>query len=283
MGYIAKTKIGSTTYPVGSCLYGTCGTAAGTAAKVVTCEDFDTLLTGVTIHVKFTNANSVANPTLNVNSTGAKNIYRYGTTAPSTSAASSWQAGSVVSFTYDGSYWQMNGWLNDNSNTYDREYLNATTKAVSAITAGTLMCGTASGYKQVAKGVTFDISYPVCYTGSAYAANGTRSDPYPAIPFSFKATNGGTAPNFTAYKAVYLKGKLVGSTFTIDSTTMWTQTVPTSADGFQYYLLGTAYNTESMRLIHVHPIFEYRDGSFHEFNPTKATYTASTETLEITF
>lgn len=117
MGYVGKVTAGGSTHLVGSTLYGTCSTAANTAAKVVTCSDFTTLITGVTIHVKFTNANTVASPTLNVNSTGAKNIYRYGTTAPSTSAATSWQAGSVVSFTYDGSYWQMNGWLNDNTNT----------------------------------------------------------------------------------------------------------------------------------------------------------------------
>lgn len=115
MGYIGKLNVDGSTHLVGSTLYGTCATAAATAAKVVTCADFNELVTGVTIHVKFTYANSVANPTLNVNSTGAKDIMRYGTTKPSASAATSWQAGSVVSFTYDGTYWQMNGWLNDNT------------------------------------------------------------------------------------------------------------------------------------------------------------------------
>lgn len=122
--YVGQIKSAGTTYPVASTLYGTCSTAAGTAAKVVTCSNFDTLTTGVTIHVKFTYSNSVASPTLNVNSTGAKTIYRYGTTAPSTSAKTSWNAGSVVSFTYDGTYWQMNGWIND-----DTTYSVATTSA----------------------------------------------------------------------------------------------------------------------------------------------------------
>ena len=111
--YVGKIKVdGTNELPIGSTLYGTCGTAAATAAKVVTMANFDQLITGVTIHVKFTYSNTVANPTLNVNSTGAKTIYRYGTTAPSTSAATSWNAGAVVSFTYDGTYWQMNDWLN---------------------------------------------------------------------------------------------------------------------------------------------------------------------------
>ena len=98
----------------GGVFYGTCGTAAGTAAKVVTCPSFTAadLTAGTALYVDFTYANSVASPTLNVNSTGAKDIMRYGTTRPSTSAASSWNAGSIVCMVYDGTYWNIEGWLN---------------------------------------------------------------------------------------------------------------------------------------------------------------------------
>lgn len=113
MSYVGKITSGGSTHLVGSTLYGTCTTAADTAAKVVTCADFDQLMEGITIHVKFTNSNSATNPTLNVNNTGAKNIYKYGTAAPGTTAATSWSAGSVISFTYDGSYWQMNDHIDD--------------------------------------------------------------------------------------------------------------------------------------------------------------------------
>lgn len=88
-------------------LYGTCSTAADTAAKVVVCSDFDVLSSGRTINVKFTNTNSVVNPTLNVNSTGAKSIKVSGTTSPGATTSLSWKAGAVVSFVYDGTYWQM--------------------------------------------------------------------------------------------------------------------------------------------------------------------------------
>lgn len=57
--------------------YGTCSTAASTAAKVVTCADFD-LVSGTTIMVKFSYANSASTPTLNVNGKGAKNIFNNG-------------------------------------------------------------------------------------------------------------------------------------------------------------------------------------------------------------
>ena len=92
--------------------YGVCNTNQATAEKTVTISGVTELYTGLTIAVKFTGTNTIANPTLNVNSLGAKAIKRYGTTAPSTSVAASWSAGSVVTLTYDGQYWQMHDWNN---------------------------------------------------------------------------------------------------------------------------------------------------------------------------
>ena len=117
MAYIGKiTDTSSVTGLIGSTLFGTCATAAGTAAKVGTLADFDALIHGVTVHLKMTNSNTAASATLNVNSTGAKAIYRYGTTAPGTNATESWAAGEVVSFTYiedtpgtaSSGHWYMN-------------------------------------------------------------------------------------------------------------------------------------------------------------------------------
>lgn len=89
-------------------LYGTCGTAAGTAAKTVTVDDF-VLEAQARVTVKFTYANTVASPTLNVNNKGAKAIYWRGAALPSTQY---WSAGQVVDFVYDGTYWQMIGAAN---------------------------------------------------------------------------------------------------------------------------------------------------------------------------
>lgn len=121
MSYVGKITKGSATHLVGSTLYGTCSTAAGTAAKVVSCADFDALITGVTIHVFFGASNTASNPTLNVNSTGAKDIFVTWGTASNlqrrvgTDEAHSWRAGSVVSFTYDGTRWIMNSGVDENS------------------------------------------------------------------------------------------------------------------------------------------------------------------------
>jgi len=86
-----------------STLYGTCDTAASTAAKVVTLSDYAYHLAGAEVRVKFTNANTASNPTLNINSLGAVAIANAGD-----SPETSWKAGSVVSFTYDGTNFVIN-------------------------------------------------------------------------------------------------------------------------------------------------------------------------------
>lgn len=101
MAYICKiTDTSSVTGALTTSLFGTCDTAKSTAAKVVTCSDFDALIPGVTIRVKFDNENTASTPTLNVNSTGAKEIKAFGTTKPGTNKTASWYPGSIVEFMY---------------------------------------------------------------------------------------------------------------------------------------------------------------------------------------
>lgn len=94
----------------GGVFYGTCSTAAGTAAKVVVCEDFTSadLLAGTVIAVKFTATNSgaVGSLTLNVNGTGAKNIkYINNGTLGNLTSAGYIKANTTYYFYYDGTYW----------------------------------------------------------------------------------------------------------------------------------------------------------------------------------
>ena len=104
---------GSTFAPVAGSLYGECTTAAGTAAKVVTCADFDAYRTGVTLFVKFTNSNTAASPTLNVNSKGAKAIYYRGAAM----AANKIAAGGTYQFRYNGTQWDYIGDVDTDTNT----------------------------------------------------------------------------------------------------------------------------------------------------------------------
>ena len=90
--------------------YGTCSTAAGTAAKVVSLSGFK-LQTGAEVTVRFTVTNTASSPTLNVNGTGAKPI-QYRNAAIS---AGYLAANRTYRFVYDGTYWQLVGDVDTNT------------------------------------------------------------------------------------------------------------------------------------------------------------------------
>lgn len=112
MAYITKKTTVDGIKPIGSNLFGTCSTASGTAQKDVVMADFDVLVSGVTIHVEFANANTASNPTLKVGSTSAVAIKRNGT------LSGKWGNGAVISFTYDGTNWVQNDADTDTNTTY---------------------------------------------------------------------------------------------------------------------------------------------------------------------
>ena len=84
--------------------YGTCSTAAATAAKAVSITGFS-LVTGAHVTVLFSNGNTAASPTLNVSDTGAKPIYYRGVAVP----VDYIQSGAVLALVYSGSYWRVEG------------------------------------------------------------------------------------------------------------------------------------------------------------------------------
>ena len=95
--------------PVARIFHGTCSTAAGTTAKVVTCPQFlaSDLVTGAIVFVTFTTTNSgaVASITLNVNGTGAKNIKYMRNAAESNLPAVGYlRANMTYRFVYNGTY-----------------------------------------------------------------------------------------------------------------------------------------------------------------------------------
>ena len=82
--------------------YGTCSTAATTAAKTVAISNFILVKNG-SVAVCFTAGISVTGATLNVNSTGAKAIYINGQPVQPGDV----RAGQTAILTYDGSYWNI--------------------------------------------------------------------------------------------------------------------------------------------------------------------------------
>lgn len=81
--------------------FGICDTAADTAAKVVTCDEFK-LKKGVLIAVQFTNANTASSPSMNVNGTGT--IAICGVSGYYVQPEM-WTNNQMVHFVYNGSWW----------------------------------------------------------------------------------------------------------------------------------------------------------------------------------
>ena len=109
--------------------YGTCSTAADTAAKTVDCSVFTSadLVNGALIFVTFsaTNSASAANLTMDVNSTGEKSIKKQYTAAISNITANGeLRANQTYLFAYDGTNWVCQTLdYNTNTNTYQRLYV----------------------------------------------------------------------------------------------------------------------------------------------------------------
>ena len=142
--------------------FGTCSTAAATAAKAVTVDApiaSTGLFAGLTVCVKFSNGNSSDNPTLNVNSTGAKDIMSYGATP-----ATTWQAGQVITFVYDGTNWVIAGF---DAYTKEQSLSSATAEAI----------GTATGTTPDTPDEAFNLlaSANIHFASGSYVGDGTTT------------------------------------------------------------------------------------------------------------
>lgn len=252
----------------GKMLYGTCSTEAATAAKVSTISGFS-LYTGVIVSIKFKVTNTAASPTLNINSTGAKPIYYRGAAITAGYLA----ANRTYAFVYNGTQWEFMGDIN--TDTFDRtRYAGNICAPDTDIVARNIIVGNNGVYQHLKSGKSFDINIPILYAGSNITASKTGTNNYISINCLITTTQNIT---LTTFNPVYIKGTLSGTSFTPISTAPLTQTVPTTEDGYQYILLGTASSTNYMYLLPEHPIFQYFDGGFKSVNQiaTEASKTAT--------
>lgn len=84
-------------------VFGVCSTSGSTQVKTVSIPGFK-LREGATVSVRFTYANTAANPKLNVSGTGDKWITLKGTYLPTSSF---WAANDTVTFVYSGGWWRI--------------------------------------------------------------------------------------------------------------------------------------------------------------------------------
>ena len=134
-----KTKLNYT-----NVAYGTCDTAAGTAAKVVTISGNTkfALQPGAIVGIKFTYTNTAASPTLNVGGTGAKGITWQATQNYTGANWVGGQAGYTNYYMYDGTNYVFMGHSQDNNTTYSSmsqtEYDTGTATTGRLVTAALL-------------------------------------------------------------------------------------------------------------------------------------------------
>ena len=216
------------------------------------------------------------NATLNLTlagggTTGAKNVYFESTTRFTTHKSQNSQLHLIYHSaltlsngnTYEGWWYVAN---RDQTINYQMRHANSVL-ALEAIPQYHLACGTASGYKKVVSGVTFDVSYPLLITQAAWKANATYTNGY----FEYQdqsirntiAALGSSYAGLTANSMIYLVGTLSGTTFTVDSSLV-TCTEPSTADGKAYIPLGIAYSTYQFYFYSQRLVYEYSGGSFHE-------------------
>ena len=220
---------------------------------------------------------SAANATLNLTlsgggTTGAKAVYynnsRVGTQYP---------ANSIIHMTYDGSSWRI---TNYNSDTQNRVRLQNVITAAGAISTSHIICGTDAGYRDIAAGVSFDLSYPLLFAGTAIAAGattGTRDNNFLQVN-SVVATNNGTVQSGAAGKTLYLKGKVTGNTFKISASPFMTTVVPSSEDGIIYLPLGLMYSEANIYFSSSSKLYAYKGGQFRELAIGEAEEAARTAT-----
>ena len=249
-----------------------CETAAATVAKVVTIPNY-TLRSGNMISVYFINTNTATQPTLNINSTGAKPIYFDNSRDVATTALTAgWHT-----FIYNGTNYYTGNYL---SNGISAEFAytsaqirqNVNILAGESITANRLIGARDDNkYYMLGAGKQISTLQPILFANSAISANVAGNNNW-LIRHQTAATmfNNGSSLTVTSYAPVFLVGTLNGHIFTTNSGTWWTQTIPTTEDGFQYMLIGYAYSTTQVRLFPEHPIYEYKGGAFRKYTESVA-------------
>lgn len=124
---VEKIKLNAT-----NIAYGTCSTAAATAAKVITVTGNTnwTLAAGSIITVMFSATNTASNPTFNVNGTGAKNVNYTSSQITTSNLSYAGYKNRPMTFMYDGAQYVFIGWgVDSNSDT-------KVTQAAAITTAG---------------------------------------------------------------------------------------------------------------------------------------------------
>ena len=161
--------------------YGTCATAAATAAKVVSVSDTSwKLTTGCMVAVKFSATNSAGNVTLNVNSTGAYPIWYNNEAYTGNSNKYTGYANRVLTYMFNGTHWVWISGGTDDNTTYSNASLGQGYATCDTAESTVAKVGTLSNYSLAAGGV---VSVKFTYKVPASATLNINSKGAKAIYF----------------------------------------------------------------------------------------------------
>ena len=247
-------KVGNSFYYVVGNTTGVAGTWTGTINEVTS------LYAGLTIAYKIGIAGASAT-TLNINSLGPNTVVRN-----TNNLTTHLPAGTVVVLTFDRTYW--NNTITAGATIYDYKLLAQGLDG--KFYPLTLEEGT--GTTKTISTQEFEINTQILYYGSTtnVIANSTTANVYSEFPVSTLSYTANQT-SWTSQLPIYLVGivqangniKLDNSSYT----SFMTQTLPTTANGKVYIMLGYMYSTTGMRLFQYHPMYEYRDGALRVYMP----------------
>jgi hypothetical protein len=270
-----------------SVFYGTSSTAAATVQKEVSIPSITTLDTGTIIVVQPTVTSTVANSTLKLNNFDAYPM-RYNNAAITTSTDSIvWSAAYPSIWVFDGTYWVFAGHGLDSNTTYTLNYSvdagqYTAGSGTYAVTRYSILAQKADGTweKITATNASYSTGTSKSVNTSGFILNqlryyGTTTAVASGVKIATNvlyekaasvdmrySTNCGGTTTWALGDYIYLVGTIgADGLFYLDTTTWWTNALPTTNDGKLYIRLGLALVAASytMSFFEDRPIF-YHDG-----------------------
>ena len=228
----------------------------------------------IILYMPFAGTNSAATLNLTLSdgsTTGAKNVYFESTTRFTTHKGQNSQLHLIYhkalklsnGTTYEG-WWYVANRDTTTTNATQIQYNGGVKSGASALAKTNIIVAGSDGlYKHLKAGTAFEVTLPILYLSADTAANTATTSVYSEVNFTVTTTQSIT---LTAYKPVFIKGTLTGTSCTPVSTAPLTQTIPTTDDGYVYILLGFAYSATAIRLQAAHPIFWYKNEKFRAYD-----------------
>lgn len=139
-GIVGQVKIGNDQYLVGSTLFGTCSSGSTDATKqvILVGEAYYSDATGITVHVKFDNANTITGSTLKLQIKNGESSYSTAQQIVNPNGALTWAENSIISFTNDGTNWVINASAIDGSSIQNLSLGNITNSGTLSNTDATI-------------------------------------------------------------------------------------------------------------------------------------------------